>query len=287
MSSMSTNADSISVVLSGGTVNINPNDSIGGDPSSTPVLSGVLNNLFDDVSPEESRDGYEDYRCIYFFNDGDTTVYSIKVWIYDDFSEGAEMELGVENRDETQRITLSGAVVTGGSLTLSYKGQNFVSNYNADLGVWATELQDTLNNLSDGMGGNFFGDVSVVAQNAGADTVIFDIRFSGEDGKRNHDKFEEVSNDLTPLGNVDVFITVPQEGAPINTIAAEINLETTPPGGVGFFAASETTPIELPKLAPDEGFPLWVKRNISAGAEPKENDGFILRFSAQSKNPYE
>ena len=82
-----------------------------------------------------------------------------------------------------------------------------------------------------------------------------------------------------------MFISTPSEGSPINTIAPEINVEVTPPGGVGFFAASELSPIELPKLAPDEGFPLWIKRVTEAGVEAKERDGFKLRFSAQSMEP--
>lgn len=282
---MTTNAEQISVVLSGGTVNINPNAALGGDPSSSPITTGILNNLFDDVSPEESRDGHEDYRCIYLFNDGDSTIYVIKVWILEDFTDGSTMELGIESRDETQRITLSGGVCTGGSLELSYKGQTFTINYNADLGVWATQLQTALNNLTDTEGDNFFRSVSVTAQTAGSATIIFDVKFSGQDGKRNHDRLEVVNNNLTPNGVIEVFISAPSEGSPINTIAPEINVEVTPPGGVGFFAASELSPIELPKLAPEEGFPLWIKRVTTAGVQAKERDGFKLRFSAQSMEP--
>lgn len=279
---MATNAEQISVVLSGGTVNINPNAALGGDPSSSPITTGVLNNLFDDVSPEEGRDGHEDYRCIYLFNDGETTIYNIKVYIHEDFEGGSTMELGIESRDETQRITINGGSMTGGSLELSYRGQPFTINHNSDLGVMATQLQTALRALTDNDDKKFFRDVTVTAQTAGSGTVIFDIRFVNRDGKRNHDKLEEVNNLLEPLGVIDVFITTPQEGAPINTIAPEINVETTPPGGVGFFAASLISPITLPRLDPDEGFPLWVKRTTEAGVEAKEKDGFKLRFSAQS-----
>src|SRR5574343_85549 len=128
---MTTKADQISVVLSGGTSNIDPNQSLGGDPSNTSIVSGNLNNLFDDVSAEEGRDGVEDYRCIYFFNDGDTTIYSLKLFISSDSTETL-LGLGIESRNEIQRITI-GSGVTGGSFTLSYKNVEFVSNYHTDL----------------------------------------------------------------------------------------------------------------------------------------------------------
>ena len=53
--------------MSGGSGNSNPNNSIGGDPSSSPI-SGLVNNLFDNISPEETTAGKTDYRCFYIFN---------------------------------------------------------------------------------------------------------------------------------------------------------------------------------------------------------------------------
>lgn len=279
-----TSADDISLVLSGGTVNLNPNASLGGEPSSNPITSAVLNNLFADISSDQSTDGYEDYRCIYMFNDGQTSVYSIEVWISSDDDDGSTMEIGIEDQNENQRITISGAALTGGSLTLSYKGKTFTTNRNSDLGVWATDIQTKILAMTDDDDKKFFNSVSVIAQNAGASTVIFDIIFSGIDAKRNWDKFNVETNSLSPSG-VNVLITTPKEGAPINTIASEINLETTPPGGVGFFAASEISPITIPVLHPNEGFPLWIKRTTPPGTLAKENDGFILSFKAESLAP--
>jgi hypothetical protein len=280
-----TTANDISVVLSGGTVNIDPNASIGGDPSSSPIQNDVLNNLFADVTTDQSKTGFEDYRCVYIFNDGQTPVYAIKLWIASDFIGGSTMELGVENRDETQRITISGGVVTGGSFTISYLAQNIVSNYNSDLGVWATALETSINALVDVDSNPIFDDAQVVAQNVGVSTIIFDIKFSGLDAKRNLDKFLLIANNLTPSPTINLVITAPSEGAPINTIAPEINQSTTPPGGVGFFAASEASPITLPMLKPNEGFPLWVKRSTPAGVTAQERDGMILRFRAESLEP--
>jgi hypothetical protein len=281
-----TSADDLSIVLSGGSSNINPNNSIGGDPSATPILNNALNNLFDDVTADESREGHEDYRCIYIFNDGETAIYSFKIWISNDFDGGATMELGIEDRNETQRITISGGNISGGYFNIHIKNKVIESHWMADLGQWATILQNDLLLLTED-GRPMFRDVSVIAQNAGAGTVIFDIRFNGLDAKKNHPKFEVPSSEnfLEPLGVITVVSTTPQEGAPIATIAPELPIDTTPPGGVNFFTPTELSPITLPKLEPNEGFPLWIKRIIPPETTAKESDGFILRMKAESLEP--
>lgn len=278
-----TNANDISIVLSGGTTNINVNNSLGGDPSASPIVNNVLNNLFDDVSPEETDEGHEDYRCIYFFNDGDTPIFLVNLWIVSDFLGGATVEIGVEQVDEIQRITLDTFAATGGSFTLSFDGIEFVSNFNADLGIWATTLQDTLNALLKD-GEKRLSGVVVNAQPVSATRIIFDVNFNGSDGSKNQPKFVLVSDDLTPAA-VDILISAPQEGAPVNTIAPEIGIETTPPGGVGFFAPTQQSPIAIPRLNPEDGFPLWVKRATEEGSDPKEDDGFVLRFAAETLEP--
>ena len=279
---MTTTAVDISFVLSGGSGNLDPNLSLGGNPSASPVVNNSLNNLFDDVVSDETEDGHEDYRCIYIFNDGDSIIFNPKVWIYDDFEEGSFMELGVEQRDEVQRITISGDIVTSGSMTLAYEGEQFVSNYNSDLGVWATEMEDSLNALV--MSGfSLLKEVTVTAQNAGADVIIFDVGFLNRDGKRNHDTLSVVTNALSPT--VSISISTPQQGSPVNTIAPTINVETTPPGGVSFFVPTEQSPILLPYLKVNEGFPIWVKRYTEPGTVAVADDGFILRFSAESLDP--
>ncbi len=281
---MITNADDISVVLSGGTINLNPNLSLGGDPSSSPIIDNSLNNLFSDVSSDQTDSGIEDYRCIYLFNDGDTAVYDVGLWISDDFVDGATMQIGIESRNENQRITISGGVVTGGNFILSYQLQTITSNYNSDLSIWATLLQNSINNLTDDDSNQIFHNAVVAAQNVGT-TIVFDIIFSGLDAKRNLDKFLLTENNLLPNPTIGIFLTTPQEGAPINTIASQINAATTPPGGVGFFAATETSPILLPVIYPNEGFPLWIKRTIPAGTVAKENDGLTIIFKSESLKP--
>jgi len=133
----------ISLVLSGGTNNLNPNLSLGGNPSSLRVTSDNLNNLFSDISPEEAEVGKEDYRCLYLFNDGTDFVYDIQIWMVSEVEGGADVEIGLQIQDEVQRITLTGGV-TGGSFQISYDNHIITSTFNSDLGVWATNLQTSL-----------------------------------------------------------------------------------------------------------------------------------------------
>lgn len=274
---MTTTATNISVVLSGGSNNFDPDSSLGGSPSVTPLTNSVLNNLFSDVTSDDSLEGVEDYRCIYFFNDGDTTIFSVKLWIYEDFVDGATIEVGVASQDENQRILLQG-VPTGGSATFSYDGNNVVVNYDSELSNMALELQDSLNALMDG-DQPLLQDVVVTAQPVGPN-IYFDILFADRDGKKDHPTITVVSNDFTP--SLSISISTTQAGFPVNTIAPEIGNSTIPPGGVGFFAASEISPVSIPKLTVGDGFPLWIKRVVVASTDAKANDGVKLRFEAES-----
>jgi len=285
---MLTAASDIAFVLSGGTSNINPNKSIGGEPSSSPIASGVLNNLFDDITSSQAVSGSEDYRCIYVFNDGETTVWDMKLWVDSLTEGGAQIELGIESVNEIQRITVIGS--TGGTLTLQYKNRQFTSNYNSNTAVWAIQTQTALRNLtvSDTSDEKMFKQVSILAQNVGSNTIIFDIRWSGKDGKRNFDRIGPVLSGSVDVGNLleppgaSAVVTVIQQGSPINSIANEINVETIPPGGVGFFASNEISPIVIPRLDPSDGFPLWIKRVVPANTSAVSADNFTLRMTAQS-----
>lgn len=275
---MATTATEISVVLSGGQDNLNPDLSIGGSPSLDPVTSNVLNNLFSDISSDQNLDGTEDYRCIYFFNDGDSTIYNIKVFVSEDYEGGAVIETGIASQDERQRILIIG-LPTGGSATFSYEGNNVVLNYDSSLSTMALNFQNALNSLTYESGEKMLQDVLITAQPI-TTNIIFDISFLERDGKRDHPLLELVSNDFTP--SVLITVTTTLAGNPINTIASEIGNSTTPPGGVGFFASNVNSPITLPKLRSGDGFPLWIKRVVEANTEARANDGFNLKFQAES-----
>lgn len=268
-----TSFSDISFVLSGGSSNINPNASLGGEPSSYPIVDFMVNNLFDDITSAQSQEGHEDYRCFYVFNDGPTPVYQINIWVASEYAGGASVQLGVDYKNELQRVIIGSVDVTGGSFTLSYNGTSFLVNHDPDLGIWATNLQTAINNLGT------LDDVQVIGQYASGNT-LFDVSFTGRDGKRWHPELLITSNDLVP--ETTMSVSTLQVGSPINTIAAEIGTETNPPGGVVFYTVSSTSPITVPRLDPEDELPIWVKRTVLENTEAVTEDGFTFRFSAES-----
>ena len=274
---MTISASDVSIVLSGGTENLHPDASLGGEPSATPVLSGQIDNLFGDVSANDNIDGVNDFRCIYFFNDGIPTMYNIQVFILNDFDGGSTMQLGIGGVNEIQRILLTGAP-TGGSFDLTYETYTSTIHYNSDLGVWALSIQSALNALVDTNDEPVLENVVVTGQ-AVTGNVIFDVVFAGKDGVRSHPLFTFVNN-ITPT--VTMSVTKIQQGGPINTIAPQIGSANTPPGGVNFYAAGSNSPIVIPKLRTDDGFPLWIERVVPANTPAKAKDGFSLRFTAEA-----
>jgi hypothetical protein len=273
-----TTATDISVVLSGGADNLNPNNSIGGSPSLAPISSNILNNLFDDVTSEQNLGGIEDYRCIYFFNDGESTIYNVNVFVSEDYEGGAVMETGIASQNESQRIFITG-IPASGSAVFKYDGIPVTINYNSSLATMALNFQNELNSLVDIIGESILENVIVTVQPIGSN-IIFDILFDGQDGKRDHPLFELLANNFTPT--VTITITTILAGNPINTIAPEIGNSRTPPGGVGFFVSSSVSPISIPKLRSGDGFPLWIKRVVESNTEARSNDGFVLRLQAES-----
>src|SRR5690606_25749840 len=128
---MTATANDLVVVLTGGSSNNDPYESLGGEPSSQPII-GVLNNLFENISPEEAATGKTDYRCIYVFNNNTADdIYEVKVYIVSETTGGSEIEIGIIQKQEVQRITVSGTV-SGGSFDVTYQDETKTVNYHSD-----------------------------------------------------------------------------------------------------------------------------------------------------------
>jgi hypothetical protein len=67
--------------LTGGAGNSDPNSSLGGVMSSTSLSETALNNLFDNVTPDEASSGETEYRMIDVYNSGDATATSVELYI--------------------------------------------------------------------------------------------------------------------------------------------------------------------------------------------------------------
>jgi hypothetical protein len=70
-------AASLVLHLTGGSANSDPNASLGGVRSSVEVSATALNNLFDNVSPDEATAGDLEYRAVDLVNTGDATAVSV------------------------------------------------------------------------------------------------------------------------------------------------------------------------------------------------------------------
>ena len=202
MTTLSTAAD-MSIVLSGGSSNLDPTKSLGGDPSSSPVAPNVLNNLFDDVSKDETAFGHEDYRCVYLFNDGPSPLYNLRLYVEQDFGVGTSVELGVERQNEVQTITIGPA--HGGELLLTYGQHTFSLPHNPSSAALASSLRSAL--LSVGPPGDpLFRDVGVVGRDAPGGGSVLTASWSGRDGGRNLSPITlaQGGNLLEPIGGPHV-----------------------------------------------------------------------------------
>lgn len=266
---MTIGVSDISFVLSGGTGNSDPLLSLGGDPSATAVTGG----LFNDISEEQTEDGYTDFRCIYVANDsGADTLYEVKAYIDETVSGGVDLELGFLFQNDVQQVNIaSGTSVVSGSFTLSYEGDNFIVNYDASLSVWASNFQTAIRAITN------LDDVIVTGGTSGS-TVIFTVEFVGGAGYRYHPSLEVVSDSGLSIGAGNVSVSKVFDGSPINSVTTETDAVTTQPNGIEFEAYSTTNKASLGELRPADIVPVWFKRTCPAGQEPLADDGFALKI---------
>ncbi len=90
-------AATIQYRYSGGASNNTPDDSLGGVSSSEQLASEAMNNLFDNVSPDEAQAGHIDYRAVDLFNAGDAAA-EVAVAYVDPDSSSADttIDMGIE-----------------------------------------------------------------------------------------------------------------------------------------------------------------------------------------------
>lgn len=72
---------SLELHLTGGVDNADPDASLGGVMSTTQLSETPLNSLFDDIEPNEARDGDTEYRALDLYNAGNDDAVSITAWL--------------------------------------------------------------------------------------------------------------------------------------------------------------------------------------------------------------
>lgn len=251
-------------VFSGGSVNADFRKSLGGDPSSVPILEG-LNNLWDNVTEAESLVGLVDYRCFYLFNNnfGDT-FWNCVIYNEHDTQEGSTIEVGLFRSDEVQRLTVQGNV-TNGSLTMSYDDSLFTFVWDSNLAICATNLRTAINSIPQ------LSNVSVeVSQGSGITNFV--LVYSGDDANRFHPLLGVTSNNLSP--QVTVTTSRVSAGSPINAIATLIDTDATVPTGVTFSTPTPDEHLVIGHLRPGDGFAVWLRRTTRLGTMAIAGDGF-------------
>lgn len=103
-------------MLSGGSGNTDPNNSLGGAISSTQIVSDTAQNLFDNVTGNESLNGSEEYRCFFVKNaNGTLTLENARIWIASNTTSG----------DDTIAMALGDVPVgTSPEQTVAFPGNN-------------------------------------------------------------------------------------------------------------------------------------------------------------------
>jgi hypothetical protein len=258
-------ASQIIFLLSGGTSNSNPSRSIGGPPSTFPVL-GSLNNLFSDVTSGEATSGKTDFRCFYVKNNSsNSTLYDVECFIDSQAARGSTAEVGVAIVTDVQNIEVRGSI-TGGNLVLKYEQTEFTAE-------WGGSPQNFLDNLLLAMEGVGLNGVGISTSFSGI-SQNFIVEFKGVQGKRNHQKMVVSENNL--VGSISVSISKVAEGQPINSNGPLLAVETVPPSKVNFYTASQR--ISLGNLLPGDFVPIWIKRTTVANTDFKENDYFVFKI---------
>lgn len=109
--------------LSGGAANADPNASLGGAMSSTPIVSGATDNLFDDVAGAEAQVGDAEFRAFYVRNKHSTLTWQLPVyWIASQVSPaGSSFDIALASEGVSfpiaQTLSDEGSVPTGVTFT--------------------------------------------------------------------------------------------------------------------------------------------------------------------------
>jgi hypothetical protein len=263
----------ISFLLSGGSSNQNPNLSLGGSPSSTPV-SGSLNSLFSDVDAASATSGTTDYRCFYILNKSSTeTLYSASVHVHLQGTGGSYADIGLSTSTEVQKLEITGSP-TSGTMSLRLGSTEFSATWDGSAANFLSSLASSLSSVG-------LGDISV-SYSSGS-THSFTAQFLGSLNNKAHPLLEVVSNDLSPA--VSASITRQTQGSPINSTAPSLATPSTEPAGVVFSQTSTSSKLLVGELGPGDSFPVWLRRTTPAGTGFKENDSVSIRLSGDPFAP--
>lgn len=272
---MAISVSDITFTFSGGSANVDPDNSLGGEPSVHPIIN---KRLFDDVLDEETKDGMIDYRCFYVNNDSNVySLYEAMIYIAYTVPGDTTVQIGFDFQNERQNLTISNAdIVTGGSFVLTYVDTNnydITINWDANFSNLAENLQTALRDIPN------LEDVTVSAS-LSQTNLIFEIDFVGSASKRYHESILLNENNLISSPSASISILKSINGGPINRIADVIDVDTTTPNNIIFDSS-----VFVGDIRPLDSIPIWVKRIVPVNTSAIENDGFVLRIKGEAIKP--
>lgn len=274
-----TNED-ISITLSGGTNNSDPELSLGGEPSVFPISN---ERLFEDVSSSEAELGSDNYKCIYINNNSfDATLYKAKIYTnYKTENTDVSVELGFREANERQNIVITNSnTISGGNIVIAYtdySGDNIITvDWDNSISIWADNFQNqlrTIKNLEE-----------IQVEGTGVEnSFIFEINFQGTAGKRYHELIQIVENNLISSTETSISVTRSNSGRPINNIAQEIDTTTTVPFSVVFGKHEyESEAYNIGEFRPGDQIPVWIKRIVPVGSRAVESDGVNIKIIGET-----
>jgi hypothetical protein len=254
--------------MSGGLNNSDPNLSLGGDVSLTPI-NDLINNLFDDVSGDSVVDGLTDYRCFYVVNDSENTYADVKLWIHSEYTGGSDIELGFNLQNEIQKLTLVNSPQTG---HFKLKLDTYVTNpidFDYDMTVLASRIQTAIRELPNG--------TDAVCAAYGGDAFL--VEFPGQNKNHKYPLMELTDNNLTPTASASVTVSSMFSGSPVNLVAPSTGGATLAPTGVAFFAPTVGSKAVIGYVRPTEIFAVWIRRITAPETNPTALDGLSIKIS--------
>jgi len=276
---MTISASDINFYYSGGSNNLDPTKSIGGQ-ASVNLIEGISNSIFSDVTDIAVTEDKIDYRCFYIFNTSELySLYETNIYVLSQSGSGSiysNLTLGLSTQTEVQNLNIA---LTGTPASGSFKLQYETSvteaiSYSSDSEEMADNIEKELNRLSV-PGGNFSGVVVNASSNSD-----FLISFLGSENNRNHELLLATDLNITPSATITIGET--SQGQPINSEAPLLPNSLTTPFGVTFNATSSSNRISIGDLRPGDGVPIWIRRAIKGSSSSTVDLEFKLRISGKS-----
>jgi hypothetical protein len=174
--------------------------------------------------------------------------------VYNQNSSAAVCYIGLDKKNDIQKITLSGSPISG-NLVLNYDGDDFTVEFSSNTQQLALNFQQQLIDLG------LLGVIVTTEAKTGYYNIL--INFESDSGFKYHPLISLVSNNLSP--STEFFINKIQDGSPINIIVPKTQSILSEPENITFDLITPINPIYLASLKPNEGIPIWLKRVVPAG----------------------